>query len=81
MFRASTYALSEIGPAAVPVLIAALNEPGHIYSGRSSIASALGDIGPAAKEAVPVLTKALKDEDGQVRYAAQEALDKIKAEK
>ena len=40
--------------------------------------SALGAIGPAAKDAVPALTEALKDEDRRVRQAAQFALRRIK---
>ena len=48
---------------------------------RSSAALALGNMGPAAKEAVPALTEALEDEKKYVRVAAEAALKKINAEK
>jgi HEAT repeat protein len=38
---------------------------------------ALGQIGPAAKEAVPALTAALQDNDQNVRQFAQNALQQI----
>jgi HEAT repeat protein len=44
---------------------------------RRYAAKALGNIGPKAKEAVPALIEALKDENLDVRYYAQEALNKI----
>ena len=44
-------------------------------------AFALHKFGSAAKDAVPALTEALKDEHEFVRDAAQKALKKIKAEK
>ena len=39
--------------------------------------SALGDIGPAAKSALPALQEATKDEIPAVRDAALAAIDKI----
>jgi len=44
---------------------------------RSTAAEALGDIGPAAKEAVPALIAALKDSEWHVRDSAEEALEDI----
>jgi HEAT repeat protein len=44
---------------------------------RGSAIIALGDIGPAAKTAIPALSKALKDEDAEIRKAAALALGKI----
>jgi HEAT repeat protein len=41
----------------------------------------LGEIGPKAKPAVPVLAELLKDKDGDVRKAAAEALEEIRMEK
>jgi HEAT repeat protein len=41
--------------------------------GRSA-AKALGQFGPAAKEAVPALTEALKDVNPKVRQEAAQAL-------
>ena len=48
---------------------------------RKKAADALGELGSAAKDAIPALTKVLKDEDKDVRDAAQTALAKIKAAK
>ncbi len=44
---------------------------------RESAAIALGNIGPDAKAAVPILTEVLKDEDKYVREGAAWALEKI----
>ena len=44
---------------------------------RWTAASALGNIGPDAKTAIPLLTELLKAEDEGVRKTAAEALDKI----
>jgi HEAT repeat protein len=47
---------------------------GRWASARWHAAQALGEIGPKAPQAVPVLTEALKDEDPVVRWAATAAL-------
>jgi len=56
---------------------------GSVESGRPEervlSARELGKIGPVARRAVPVLEKALKDEEETVRQAAAEALKKIKS--
>lgn len=44
---------------------------------RGAAVFALGEIGPAAKEAVPAITQALKDEDADVGKAAALAIGKI----
>src|SRR5205085_4604058 len=44
---------------------------------RQAAATALGQIGPAAREAVPALTPLLRDPDGDVRSAAFQALGRI----
>ena len=44
---------------------------------RLKAARALGDIGPPAKEAVPVLSAALKDENLSVRFMAARSLGRI----
>jgi HEAT repeat protein len=64
---------------AVPVLIEILGEnpDGQV---RLMAAEKLGDIGPAAKEAVPALEKARQDKDEKVRKAAGEALEAIRGE-
>jgi HEAT repeat protein len=60
----------------VPTLVAAFtatSDPTY----RASFAGILGEIGPAAKAAVPALTEALMDKDENVCKAASEALKKI----
>jgi HEAT repeat protein len=47
---------------------------------RKMAAERLGDMGPAARSAVPVLIQALKDWDFLVRHRAAEALGKIGAD-
>jgi HEAT repeat protein len=47
---------------------------------RQSAAWALGEIGAAAKPAVPALIEALKDEDRDVQFRAAEALKRIDPE-
>jgi len=67
--------LVRLGETAVPVLIGQL---GHLRADvREWAAKVLGDLGPAAKSAVPALLDALDDKDAGVRAAANRALDKI----
>ena len=60
----------------VPVLIRMmeLESSPHV---RASIAAALGDIGPGAKPAIPVLQKAAQDKNPEVRQNALFALGNI----
>jgi HEAT repeat protein len=44
---------------------------------RKVACAALGNIGPAAKEALPALRDSLNDADAQVRRQAQAAIGKI----
>jgi HEAT repeat protein len=44
---------------------------------RKILATLLGQIGPDAKEALPMLSLLLEDEDEKVRAAAREAIRKI----
>lgn len=69
-------ALSRIGPAAVPALVAALR--GDNKWTREGAAIALGDIGAAAKDGVEALQACRDDEELVVVQAAQEALKKIR---
>jgi HEAT repeat protein len=48
---------------------------------RCAAARALGKLGPAAKTAVPALTKLLSDKNEDIRKAASAALKKIQEEK
>jgi HEAT repeat protein len=60
---------------AIPVFTQALSDSReHI---RAEMATALGDIGPAAKSALPALKKATEDEFAEVRAAAKAAIKKI----
>jgi HEAT repeat protein len=47
---------------------------------RNHAATALGNIGPAARTAVPALTRSLRDADEEVRGEAAEALGRIGGE-
>ena len=79
---ASACAIIEIDPEnkknvtlALPYLSAALdNERPEI---RSEAASAIGRLGPIAKEVVPILQKGLNDQDARVRHASLNALADI----
>ncbi len=60
---------------AIPVFTEALSDSReHV---RAEVASALGDIGPAAESALPALREATKDEFVEVREAAKAAIEKI----
>jgi HEAT repeat protein len=71
----SAQALVKLGAAAVPGLRAALSEKDRNV--RASAISALGRIGPAAKEAAGDLRGLLQDDDMLFRKLAGEALGKI----
>ena len=59
----------------MPVFILALKDS-HKFV-RLTAARALGDFGPAAKEAVPALKAATKDADDEVKQSAMESLQMI----
>lgn len=69
-------ALAQIGPAAVPSLTKAVRENAGSRV-RGGAATALGLIGPTAKEAVPALQEALHDVNDDIRLAAAQALERI----
>jgi len=48
---------------------------------RTNIIRVFGEIGPGAKSALPLVEKAMKDKDPQVRAAAEAALKKIKSQR
>jgi HEAT repeat protein len=69
-------ALGALGAKAEPAvltLIEALDE----FPGRENAAKALGNIGPAAREAVPALRKLVDSSDDPLAHQAKEALKKI----
>ena len=69
------YALSLTGAPAVPMLIDALQATDN--SVRASAAFTLADMGKAAEEALPALTRAAQDPDERVRRNATEGLGLI----
>ncbi len=73
--RNASYALSAMGTAAVPALIAATKHS-HWWV-RTTAVEALGDIGLAAENAIPALIEALGDSSDRVRPAAAVALGTI----
>lgn len=77
LFR-SAYALTRIGPAAIPPLIQALG--GDDAALRAGAAKALGGMGPAAKEAIPALVSNLKHGDNDVQREVIDALSLIGAD-
>lgn len=74
---------SEIGPkasAAAPALVAALvkaAESDKWPSVRKAAVSALAEMGPAAREAIPMLRKALESPDDWMRLAARNVLFRV----
>jgi HEAT repeat protein len=68
-------ALADLGVVAVPSLILALKQPEPAV--RVAAAETLGNIGPAAKEAIPALATLLGDEDQEVSRYAASALGRI----
>jgi HEAT repeat protein len=70
--------LDERTNAVLPVLLAALQDESiHRASGRRFAAEALGEMGTAAKEAVPLLQAMLNDRQSALSEAAAAALRKI----
>ena len=76
---AAASSLSQIGKAAVPTLVEALQ--GENPRSRSWAAGALGRIGPDADSAGPALLKAIKDKNSQVSGDASAALGGIQTKK
>jgi HEAT repeat protein len=68
-------ALANLGEAAFPALIDALNNP--LAERRAGAATALGQIRPPAKSAIPALIRIMKDKDPIVRREASYALSRI----
>ena len=62
---------------AVPAIVRVLEEP-DVFR-RQLAASALADIGPAAKDALPALEKAAQGADANVAAVAKNAIERIRA--
>lgn len=75
----AVFALLRMGPAAAPALPALVDSLG---SGNETVLLlwTLGEIGPAAKAAVPAIRKRLADEDARTAFAAAGALLRIEGE-
>jgi HEAT repeat protein len=67
-----------MGKEVVPYLIDLLKD--DTWEMRRGSAWMLGKLGPEARDAIPALTEALKDENEVVRQKAAEALKKIEGE-
>ncbi len=71
-------ALEKIGEDAVPELIKAARDPDEVT--RRRVLVILGNIGPAAKDALPVVFELRSDNDEFVQEAAKAAFVKIRAD-
>jgi HEAT repeat protein len=65
----------DLAPKLVPLLLKGFEFDEPMF--RAGAASALGDLGPLGKEAVPALKKALTDPDERIQKIAAEALKKV----
>jgi HEAT repeat protein len=65
----------QLAPKLVPLLVKGFEFDEPMF--RAGAASALGDLGPLAKDAAPVLKKASTDPDERIRTLATEALKKV----
>ena len=74
--RNAGYALTALGEAAVPALVAACADAPK----RAQATDALGDIGPGARAAIPTLTGLLTDTSAEVRRSATDALGTVGAD-
>ncbi len=70
-------ALVQIGANAVDPLVKVLQNKDKDAVARANAAYVLGQIGPSARQALPQLTKAMKDEDAQVRRRVAFALARV----
>src|SRR5262249_44133610 len=75
-------ALAKIDPPQTVELVPGLLEllRDETNYGRPFVAQTLGELGPRAKDAVPLLLAAQNSDDSQLRDAATEALKKISPE-
>jgi hypothetical protein len=69
--------LADIGPESLPVMICAFKDLGQTRELRTQIAGALGNMGPAARDALPALRDALRDPDPNLRSVAADAIWRI----
>ena len=72
----AVWAAGELGPSSIPLLMQVLTDSDA--GARVLAASALGRMGEAAREAIPVLEKAKADPNRLVREHATEALKRVR---
>ncbi len=75
--RYAAHTLTRIGRPAVTALLDVLKDRDKGAQVRANAAYVLGKLGPQAREAVPVLTKALKESDRELRRRAAFALAQL----
>ena len=75
--QAVAMALGKVGRQAVSPLVGVLKDKDKSASLRANAAYALGQIGSSAQEALPELTKALKEKDKELRKRAAYAIGNI----
>jgi HEAT repeat protein len=71
--------LARLGTDGVPALVEAVQARGRGRGLTGRVVDCVGDLGPAAREAVPALRDLLGDEDRDVRLAAALALQRVGA--
>jgi hypothetical protein len=76
-YRALQKAVQKIGEPAIPPLIAILTDEGRDAMSRDLAADCLGELGPAAKEAVPALVVAATQKKEPLSTSAAYAVWKI----
>ncbi len=82
---ASAWAITQLHPRssesaamATPVLIAGLSDP--LPESRQAAAEVLGSLGPLAKNSIPALQTAMRDENQSVRNSAAEAIRLVRGQ-
>jgi HEAT repeat protein len=75
LFQNAQWALTSIGPSAVPALVEALQDTDAKI--RAGAANTIGLIFPQPMEAIPALEDALNDDDPEVREAASNAIQTL----
>lgn len=73
-------ALAKIGPAAIPTLLATIREKNRDAMVEPYAVSALGNMGPKARVAIPDLIKMLNDDNSKYLSTVVNALEQIHAE-
>jgi hypothetical protein len=75
--QSAASALASIGHPAIEPLLDVLKDKEQSKEMRANAAYVLGQMGPSGQEALPALTKALKDDDKEIRRRAAFAIQRI----